>query len=642
MTDHKDKPVLDEQNFDKLLQAAHVLQEHSRKKQELEARMELHNERLREQEASSQVPLQTPVKEPSRPSDYTLTLAQIVEAQRQIQTRNLTVEYAMAVVVERVAQITGASGAGIGIMEGKMVRYLAGYGAPALAAKTEVPLTKAICAASVRTGQVIRSEDVNVEVLFDPEPCRQRGILSLLVVPIYHDGDIVGALELYFDQSHSFAEQDVHTCQLLAGLVTEAMSRDAGTALKKSMAAERSTMLETIEKLQPKLAALAADRSSGHFPDRDPEATSVNSLEAPGNAIGGANGSGASRPAEEHACWRCRGKLQAEEQFCGKCGAPRASNPEPYSMQSKLASAAWKQQGKRDAGAVPGNGAPHSDSLAKDLMAKVPVPLSGNGPELESSFVENTFQEAFARLEAQETEAGTLQSENLGSGNVPSREKDSSIKDEHKIDEEQKVVSLSAPALDADEKQQTTTTAQFETDVGNDAVGEKSPDAPASGQDDLVWTSAAKTRDFLESLAAVRSPNPLLLFWRSRRGDFYLAIALVLLVAVIRWGIVSSHPVSATDRRAAVSSSADRSPQPSPNADLSTFDKFLISVGLAEAPEVPEYKGNPNTQVWVDLHTALYYCPGSDLYSKTAKGKLTSQRDAQLDHFEPANRKPCE
>jgi hypothetical protein len=73
------------------------------------------------------------------------------------------------------------------------------------------------------------------------------------------------------------------------------------------------------------------------------------------------------------------------------------------------------------------------------------------------------------------------------------------------------------------------------------------------------------------------------------------------------------------------------------------FDKLLISLGLAEAPETPEQKGgNPDVQVWVDLQTALYYCPGSDLYGKTPKGKLTSQRDAQLDQFEPAFRKACD
>ena len=49
---------------------------------------------------------------------------------------------------------------------------------------------------------------------------------------------------------------------------------------------------------------------------------------------------------------------------------------------------------------------------------------------------------------------------------------------------------------------------------------------------------------------------------------------------------------------------------------------MLISLGLAEPPPAPEYKGNPETQVWIDLHTALYYCPGADLYGKTPKGKF--------------------
>ena len=68
---------------------------------------------------------------------------------------------------------------------------------------------------------------------------------------------------------------------------------------------------------------------------------------------------------------------------------------------------------------------------------------------------------------------------------------------------------------------------------------------------------------------------------------------------------------------------------------------MLINLGLAEAPEPVEYKGNPDTQVWVDLQTALYYCPGADLYGKTPKGRYSSQRDAQLDSFEPALRKAC-
>jgi hypothetical protein len=160
--------------------------------------------------------------------------------------------------------------------------------------------------------------------------------------------------------------------------------------------------------------------------------------------------------------------------------------------------------------------------------------------------------------------------------------------------------------------------------------------------EDLVWSSAAKTRDFLESLAGTRSPGALARFWQARRGDVYLAIAVVLVLVVVRWGIWSNHPVGATGHGASASANPTQKPADQ-DTNLSTFDKLLIGLGLAEAPQTtPESKGNPDTQVWIDLHTALYYCPGSDLYGKTPKGRLSSQRDAQLDQFEPANRKPCD
>jgi len=267
VTEPKNKPGFDEQAFAKLLEAAYVLQEHNREVRQMEESLELHSERLRQQEAETLAALQKSSQRPeesSRPEgDYTLTLAEIVEAQHQIRIRHLESDKAMAVVAERVARITNASGAAIGILDGKNIRYRAGAGDPALPLGSEVPLESAICAISVRTGQVLRTPDVDTEFLFDPELCRARKIQSLVAVPVYHNGNIVGALELYFDKLRGFAEQDIHTCQLMAGLVTEAIGRDAESALKKSMAAERSSMMAALERLKPNLTALAQDQTLG-------------------------------------------------------------------------------------------------------------------------------------------------------------------------------------------------------------------------------------------------------------------------------------------------------------------------------------------------------------------------------------------
>ncbi|HSS96142.1 MAG TPA: response regulator transcription factor [Terriglobales bacterium] len=67
---------------------------------------------------------------------------------------------------------------------------------------------------------------------------------------------------------------------------------------------------------------------------------------------------------------------------------------------------------------------------------------------------------------------------------------------------------------------------------------------------------------------------------------------------------------------------------------------FLVRNGLQSVrPEI--YEGNPDIKVWVDLHTAIYYCPSASLYGKTPKGKYARQGDALEDHFEPAGRQAC-
>ena len=555
MTDQANKPVLDEQTFEKLLEAAYVLQEHNRKRRELEDNLESQSEQLREQDLANEALLEKSKPESQDVSraknDYTLTLAEIVEAQRQIQMRHLELDKALSVVAERVARITSASGAGIGLLEGSTIRYRAGAGSPALLIGTEVPLQNAICQANIRTGQIIRTEEMDTEFLFDPEPCRKRGIQSLIAVPIHYDGNIVGALELYFDKIHGFAEQDIHTCQLMAGLVTESIGRDAELTAKNSMAAERSKMLATIERLNPGL------NKSGPPPSVDDRSASAESTDTfAGEAT-----------AVKSPCWKCGTQSIAEEQFCGKCGAARDSDLSFRSMQSKVASAGQMRQKTR--GAVAG------------------APPNGTVPPL-----------AARRSALSEKDWNELHSE------------EAIVVKEQALDEENGDT-LSAMVVKPEQ------------------------------EDVAVWSSAQKAQDFLESLSATRTPGALARFWRSRRGDIYLGLALILVAVVIRWGIWSDHSVVATGR-GAVSSSATRK-RPAPDADLSAFDKLLISLGLAEAPdEPPQYKGNPDTQVWVDLSTALYYCPGSDLYGKTQKGKLSSQHDAQLDQFEPANRKACE
>jgi len=578
--EEKNKPVLDEQTFAKLLEAAYVLQEHNRDLQLLEDSLELHSERLRQMEeeeaqaqAAAAVSLQSSEEPPQRDADYTLTLAEIVEAQHQIQIRHLEKDAALALVAERLMRITRASGAGIAILDDKIVRYRAAAGPTALPVGSESALTKAICATCIRTGQVLRTPDVNTEFLFDPDLCRSRGIYSLVAVPVYHNGEIVGALELYFERLHGFAEQDIHTCQLMAGLVTEAIGRESESSLKKSIAAERTSMLSAIEKLKPSLASIAEDRAASGNASLAPVA------ETPENTPG-------------EPCWKCGNLLVAEEQFCGKCGAAQPGAGKLSEAQGKAASAFPNTPGTSSLPEImhrPGLGPGAGSQLVRALDALAPASQNRTGPQAETE----TEEDADALM------ARFLAENQPGHGGA--------------------ALSTPTPARPAPPA---------------------SPPDLAEADTHEHWTSAAKAREFLEGVSGSNGHGAWFRFLSARRGDLYLAIALLFVAMVIYWGVSSSSSANAPETQ--LSKTARR--KPAPDAGLSTFDKMLIGLGLAEAPEAPNYtsKGNPDTQVWVDLHTALYYCPGAELYGKTPKGKFTSQRDAQLDQFEPALRKTCE
>jgi len=83
-------------------------------------------------------------------------------------------------------------------------------------------------------------------------------------------------------------------------------------------------------------------------------------------------------------------------------------------------------------------------------------------------------------------------------------------------------------------------------------------------------------------------------------------------------------------------------PQRSPETNLTMFKELSLNLGLAATPSMPVPDDHPDVGVWVDLHTGLYYCSGTETYGKTGEGKFTTQRQAREEHFKPANSNVCQ
>lgn len=587
----KNKPILDEKTLDKLLEAAYVLQEHNREIGAPDLSMELNRDQVvtEERPAPKKAAKSPPSAKAVQSGNDTLTLARIVETQHHIQVRQLTPEDAMTLVAERVIEIALAGGAAIGRVEGTNVRYCAMAGLMTPAKDATVPIAKSLSAPCVKAKHVFRCPDVNSAAQLDSEECRRRGIASMIAVPIFHDGAVVGGLEIYFSKPNAFTEQDVHSCQLMGGLITEAMARQEELTWKKSLASERAAMLEALEKLKPNLAALLGQPSTSNVAPGAPS--------APSQAV-------------VQTCRKCGHQILGEEQFCGQCGLPRSSDYEPPNMQSKVASL-WQMQQLQ------------KNNLQRELPGDEAEENEEKKEELPDDFTKLLSEASLGQpIEAEVPEASEPEEPASRSQSRPfpvelfNTELETSLEEEPKLEEKEKEV---------------------EEPKAVEEISLEEPVALAKIAPIANWSSAASARAFLEQLASAKRAPSLIRFWNNRRGDIYLVVAIILVACVIRWGIWSGHSVSAT----AAPNPATAAHHKSPEESLSLFDRILIGLGIADPPDMPEDKGNPTVQVWVDTHSALYYCPGADLYGKTPKGKFATQREAQLDQFQPAYRKAC-
>lgn len=565
VSEDNNKPLFDEQTLGRLLEAAFVLQEHGvqLRKREAGAAPKADavpvkevgpSQAAKDFQSAEPSPPRSSLRAPSAGENYSSTLAEIVEAKHEIEVRKLNSQDALSLIANRLIGVSGARGVAIAQLKGNVVSYRIVAGIGAIAAGSEVPLQKALCASAVRSGEVFTCADVGPRLPNDVGECRRRGIRSLIVVPVGHDSEVGGALEIYYSDSRSFTEQDLNTGQLFAGMVGEVL------------AAEKSILDSAIASRD---RAVRPEEIPGAVPNR--EQVSVFSRSQAASAA-------------SPVCSNCGEKLVAEEQFCRECGAPRTKISQPTGLPNK-AVPYWLQIRNKD--------------------AQVPA------PEAPTKFGEDNPLANSSRVESQE----------------------------HVTPEALRGAGFDTSTIrEIEAVERTISTETHETETGNprDAQAESVSveEEPRPAPD---WSSALSTRQFLEQISAGNRKSILVQFWNSRRGDVYLAIAIIVVILVIGFGLRSGRPVKATPPPASTAAS-HKAAQP----DLSAFDRMLISLGLAEAPPAPEEKGNPATQVWIDLRTGLYYCPGTDLYGKTPNGKYATQRDAELDQYQPAYRKTCE
>jgi GAF domain-containing protein len=569
---------LDEESFTRLLAAAYVMQEH-------------------QDRMMSKLPA----------NDFTQVISQIVETQHLIQTRKLEIDAALELVASRLQKLTGAAGATVGLLENNDLEYRAACGCVSGLAGSVVRPDDSLSAVCLRSGEKLRSPIVEADPRLNASLRHALRARSLLAVPVFYEAKVAGSVELFFSETSAFSESDVRASELMAGLVTEVLAQAAETKLKKELAEERASVLMALEKLKPQLERLTNEQTA--LIQRAAEASSESATDTLD-------------------CKACGSWMEATAIKCPVCGAAKGAGAYPGTeLQGKWA-AMWDHRQQQD-GSV--NGAV-SDS-AEDFLPPIPdieldKPKFGNsnGSHAEDLHADESYAPAWpAPAPVEETNFW-------------------------QVDEERPDSSLSMPV--AEHAAETSLVQHSESALPEEEHFEPQPPLETVSLGDFYHNLQQWTKTKLEETSLGRRIHQL---WVMRRGDISLAVAACAIVMALIWAFSPSHaakPQAATTNIAnsnTTSSSPvqpaapERKKRPKPQApELTAWEKVLVGLGLAEAPPPQPYMGDPNVKVWVDLQSALYYCPSADLYGKTPKGKFTTQGDAQIDQFEPAFRRPCD
>src|SRR5438128_5474835 len=162
---------------------------------------------------------------------------------------------ALQLLAERAQYITAASGAAIALREDEemICRASAGPSAPALGAHLQV--NSGLSGESVRTRQILRCDNAELDSRANRESCRALGIASVVVLPLIREPEVNGVFELFSGRAYAFGERDIIALERLAEMIQ--------TALEHSEAARRAEKIgeQAVEKKQTANGAEAGANS---------------------------------------------------------------------------------------------------------------------------------------------------------------------------------------------------------------------------------------------------------------------------------------------------------------------------------------------------------------------------------------------
>lgn len=131
----------------------------------------------------------------------------------------------MDLVVNEMQTLTPATGVVLELVSGDYMVYRAATGTVQEYIGLKLPIKNSISGLCVESHEILQSEDTEVDSRVNIEACRRVKARSLVVAPLFHEGQAVGVLKILSEKPRAFNDSHIKILQLMAGFLGSALFR---------------------------------------------------------------------------------------------------------------------------------------------------------------------------------------------------------------------------------------------------------------------------------------------------------------------------------------------------------------------------------------------------------------------------------
>src|SRR5216683_4572137 len=173
----------------------------------------------------------------------------ILEMRRWIREQALDLESAVDLVIERAQQITRSCGIAVGFLPQETgCQFRTGKAT----SRKELDFHANLFQSRLVAGEAVQLPDAQKHPLLGAT-FRREGIGSLIMVPIFRNREVAGAMEFLYQQKHSFSAGEVMDLGLIAGVISDSLGGATHTGVKQAEGREWPPETKTVKnvELQP-------------------------------------------------------------------------------------------------------------------------------------------------------------------------------------------------------------------------------------------------------------------------------------------------------------------------------------------------------------------------------------------------------